>query len=141
MLLGGAKLSGLILELLSDGDRLAVSLGVGVNLAYAPRLPNRRTAALAEATLAPDPDAFLMRLEENLTGRLDRYAREGLGPIRAAWLVHAGGVGEPITARLPNETVSGVFGGLDARGALLLRTREGLRTITAGDVFFPGEGA
>ena len=137
MLLGGAKLSGLLLELLEDRGRRAVSLGVGVNLAAAPTLPDRRTAALTDTTLAPDPAAFLGLLDERLAAWRAAYDHAGLGPIRAAWLARAEGLGAPILARLPREEAAGVFEGIDARGALLLRTPVGLRTITAGDVFFP----
>ena len=141
VLLGGAKLSGLLLELLEEGGRRAVSLGVGVNLARAPRLPDRETAALSTVTLTPDPHAFLALLDAALARWRGTYAAEGLAPIRAAWLAHAAGLGGPMTARLPREEVGGVFEGVGADGALLLRTPYGLRTITAGDVFFPPERA
>ena len=141
VLLSGAKLSGLLLELLEADGRRAVSLGIGVNLAHAPTLPDRKAIALSAVTLAPDPLAFLRLLEARLAAWLATHAADGLAPIRAAWLAHAAGLGGPITARLPQCTLHGTFEGLDTHGALRLATPEGPRLVTAGDVFFPGEQA
>ncbi len=61
------------------------------------------------------------------------------GAIGDAWTTRAHGLGQACTARLSNETVEGVAEGLDADGALRLRTADGMvRRITAGDVFFGG---
>jgi len=56
--------------------------------------------------------------------------------VRAAWLARASGLGSPIRARLPNETRSGVFEGIDESGALLLNEGASVRAIAAGEVFF-----
>ena len=44
VLLSGGKLSGILLEMV----RGAIVVGIGVNIAHAPQLPDRKTAALAE---------------------------------------------------------------------------------------------
>ena len=137
VLLHGAKLSGLLLELLEEKGRRAVSLGIGVNLARAPALPERPTATLASEILAPAPPAFLDLLDAALTERLATYARDGLAPIRAAWLDAATGLGQPILVRLPNREVEGTFDGIDDAGALILGTKGDPLSVTAGDVFFP----
>ena len=64
--------------------------------------------------------------------RIRRYlAKYTINPARAH------GIGEACEARLPAETIAGVAEGLDADGALRLRTRSGVvRRITAGEVFF-----
>jgi BirA family transcriptional regulator, biotin operon repressor / biotin---[acetyl-CoA-carboxylase] ligase len=56
--------------------------------------------------------------------------------LREAWLGRASGLGASITARLPHETRQGVFEGIDASGALLLKEATGVRAIAAGEVFF-----
>ena len=51
-------------------------------------------------------------------------------------LARAVGLGSAIAARLPNATLTGIFAGIDAAGALLLDGVDGdRRTIAAGDVF------
>ena len=67
---------------------------------------------------------------------------EGFAPVREAWLRHAQGLNEQIEVRLPQETLQGVFAGLDAEGTLELRLPDGgVRHIAAGDVYLPGEAA
>ena len=53
VLIGGAKLAGILLERVGD----AVVIGIGVNLAAAPDLPDRATIALSAFGPAPDRDA------------------------------------------------------------------------------------
>jgi BirA family biotin operon repressor/biotin-[acetyl-CoA-carboxylase] ligase len=64
------------------------------------------------------------------------WLEEGFAPIRKNWLWRCIGQGEEIVVRLDKETLTGVFTDLDEDGALLLKTEDGVRRITAGDVFF-----
>jgi BirA family biotin operon repressor/biotin-[acetyl-CoA-carboxylase] ligase len=66
----------------------------------------------------------------------ERWETLGFQAIRNAWLARAKGVGEEIIVNLSNERLHGIFETLDHDGALVLRTSEGQRHITAGDVFF-----
>lgn len=138
VLLGGAKLSGLLLELAAEGRRQALLVGIGVNLAEAPAVEAYEAAALSMVARAPSPTDFLERLDAALFARLGLWRAEGFGALKAAWLAAASGMDGALTVRLPNETVTGRAAGLSEAGALLLRTPGGLRAVTAGDVFFPG---
>ncbi len=62
--------------------------------------------------------------------------RQGFETLRTAWLGRAQALGGPIRARLPHETRTGVFEGIDATGALLLNEQGRVRAIAAGEVFF-----
>lgn len=132
LLIDGAKLSGILLE--RSGD--AVVIGIGVNLAHAPDLPDRATTSLAAHGAAPDPADFLETLAEELARWLARW-REGLAAVRERWLAAAHPPGTALTARLPDgATIDGLFDGLDSDGALRLRLADGAqRVIHAGDVF------
>lgn len=145
MLLGGRKMGGMLLEgVFPPGARPgegAVIIGTGVNLAEAPD-----TGALYPvAALAQDggpvvtPAALLTVYMEALAAGLARWRSEGFGPIRAAWLAAAHGLGGPVTARLADgRELSGVFEALDGDGGMILRTASGDRErVVAGDVFFP----
>ena len=69
------------------------------------------------------------------------WEAQGFEPIRRAWLARAYGLGEPCTARLATEEFEGVAEDLDDTGALVLGLGDGTRrSITAGDVFFGGQG-
>lgn len=125
LLVGGAKLAGVLLE--RQGE--AVVIGFGVNLASHPRDLDRPAASLAAA---PAPEILLARLAAAFAAWLARWRREGLAPVRAAWLAAA----HPIGTALATADARGRFDGLDESGALRLRLPDGaLRVIHAGDVF------
>jgi BirA family biotin operon repressor/biotin-[acetyl-CoA-carboxylase] ligase len=65
------------------------------------------------------------------------WLAQGFAPVASAWTARAHGLGAPCVAVLTHERVEGIAEGLDADGALRLRTASGeVRRITAGDVFF-----
>ena len=133
LLINGAKLSGILLERAED----AVVVGIGVNLAHHPDLPDRPTTSLAAQGTPVDSTQFAETLDESFTLWLARWRGEGLAPIRQRWLDRAHPVGTALTACLPDGTAQdGLFDGLDADGALILRLADGdRRVIHAADVF------
>ena len=125
LLMGGAKLAGILLE--RQGD--AVIVGFGVNLAHHPEGLDRPATSLDPPV---DPDPFLGRLAAAFAAWLRRWRDEGVGPIRAAWLAAALPLGTPLVTH----DGAGTFDGLDESGALRLLTVGGaVRVIHAGDVF------
>jgi BirA family biotin operon repressor/biotin-[acetyl-CoA-carboxylase] ligase len=133
LLLGPAKLSGILLERAGDW----VVIGVGVNVAHHPDLPDREATSLVAQGSATDAAALLDRLAELFAAWLAWWRRDGLAPVVARWGERAHPPGTPLIARLPDgEAVEGAFDGLDAQGALTLRLADGeRRVIHAGDVF------
>nr|WP_282571752.1 biotin--[acetyl-CoA-carboxylase] ligase [Roseomonas acroporae] len=137
LLLGGAKLAGILVESSAGPEgRLAwLNLGFGVNLADAPPLPDRPVTSLAAAGIAPPaPEAFAPRL----LAMLDRWRRvpaaEGFAPVRAAWLRHGPPLGSAISVRQADGIRSGHFAGLDGDGRLLLEASGRLLALSAGEV-------
>lgn len=137
LLLGGAKMSGLLLEGGSRAGRLNVILGCGVNIASCPSdTPYPATYLKA---LAPEAsvEALLAALSDGWARRFAIWSEPGgFGPTRAAWLERAAFLGETITIRLPEGPLAGTFTGLDPTGRLELDTQGGRRLIDAGDLFF-----
>ena len=132
LLLGGAKLSGVLLERVDQ----AVVVGVGVNLAHAPDLPDRATTSLAEYDAPVAPGLFAETLAEAFARWLQTWRGQGIAPVRARWLDRAHPVGTALAARLPDGSAAeGLFAGLDADGALILRLADGrARVIHAADI-------
>jgi BirA family biotin operon repressor/biotin-[acetyl-CoA-carboxylase] ligase len=134
VLLDGGKLSGILLEMV----RGQVVVGVGVNLAQAPQLPDRKTAALAECGPAPDVETFAANLARHFATRLADWRTYGLKVTLQAFLngvVHA--QGSPLTVHDSDGTIlSGTFAGMEETdGALRLRLADGQeRVIRAGDL-------
>lgn len=139
-LLNGRKAAGVLLESAGSGARVDwLSVGVGVNLAHAPEVGPEdwpATSVAAETGAAPDAGAALGVLAAAFARWSAVLAAHGFAPLRAAWLARAARLGQRVAARLPHETVEGVFTDLDADGALMLAQGARLRRIQAADVFF-----
>ena len=137
LLLGGAKVAGLLLEGLQARGRFAVLIGFGVNVASAPQGLNYPTQALAAVAAAPTAAHLLRELS---LGWIEAQAQwsAGFARTRAEWQALAHGIGAEVRVRPPSGEVRGVMRGIDARGCLLLDTPAGQVTIDAGDLFFGG---
>lgn len=133
LLVAGAKLSGILLERMDD----AVVIGIGVNVAHHPDLPDRPATSLAAQGVAITPGDLLGRLAEMLAAWLGIWRGEGLAPVVARWIERAHPAGTPLHARLADgSTLDGKFETMAADGALMLRLADGSsRAIHAGDVF------
>ena len=129
LMAGPAKLAGILLE--RGGE--AVVIGFGVNLAHRPEGLDRPTTSVAALTgSAPAPADMLIDLAGVFARWLARWRGEGLRPIRRQWLARA----HPIGTALNAGGSDGLFDGLEADGALRLRTPDGrIETVRAGDVF------
>jgi BirA family biotin operon repressor/biotin-[acetyl-CoA-carboxylase] ligase len=128
LLVGGAKLAGILLE----RENEAIVIGFGVNVASHPDDLERPATSLAAFGPSPSPAVLLDMLVEAFARWLERWRGEGLRPVRARWLA----VAHPIGTALQTAQGEGLFDGLDEGGALCLRLADGsARVIHAGDVF------
>ncbi len=134
VLLDGGKLSGILLEMV----RGHIIVGIGVNLARAPQLPDRKTAAIADIAPPPEPEAFAASLAAAFDRRLEAWRTYGLAATLHAFQansIHA--AGSPVTVHDTDGSVlTGTFAGLDENdGGLRLRLADGSeRVIRAGDI-------
>lgn len=131
LLLGGAKLAGMLTESAADtaGGTGWLTIGIGVNLAFAPTIPGRATACLGPK--APMPQAFAPILLGQLAGWRAVLERQGLAPIRAAWMERGPSPGETLTLR---EGPVGFYRGLSDDGALLLEVEGRVLARHSGEV-------
>lgn len=131
-LLDGAKVAGILLESVIEGAELsAVLVGIGINVATAPELPDRPTARIANA----DADTIFTALLEALEDRYRQWRADGFGNIREAWLARGPDLGAPVTVGQGNERIEGRFAGLGNDGVLLIELAGGgVRRVASGDV-------
>jgi BirA family biotin operon repressor/biotin-[acetyl-CoA-carboxylase] ligase len=135
LMLGDAKLAGILLE--RSGDRVVA--GFGVNLAGAPVIAGRKTAALkpfAEVT----PQAFAPLLADRFTQIVNGWRFADPHQFAQAWLTRAHSIGTRLEVHSgPGERVAGWFEGIDHDGAMRLRRENGdIDVIRAGDVTLSG---
>lgn len=139
VLVDGKKIAGLLLESSGAENPLVewVIVGCGVNIAQMPDVADYETTCLNAAAERNVPvAACLTGFLSAFDTRYETWRRDGIGPIREAWLSRAAGLGREITVRLPNREMRGVFEGMDSSGALVLALSGGEReVITAGDIF------
>jgi len=133
VLVDDGKIAGILLEsvLSQTGEVQHVVAGIGVNVGFAPQLPDMRYPG---AMLGGTVEAALERLTAALAKRLAEWRAQGFETVRAAWLAQAGPLGAEVDVRLGNELVRGRFAGLDREGALLLETAQGPRKIVSGEL-------
>jgi BirA family transcriptional regulator, biotin operon repressor / biotin---[acetyl-CoA-carboxylase] ligase len=141
VLIDAQKCSGILLESWTNPYGLQVAIGIGINVLSQPENIEQKITCLANHPLPSGNQCEAATLFEFVLCSfhywLALWREQGFDPIREAWLARAMGLGQPIVARLPHETLEGVFVGLGPDGALALQLPDAtLRHISAGDVFF-----
>ena len=133
VLVDGGKIAGILLEsaIAQTGRVEHVVAGVGINVGFAPQLPEMRYPG---AALGGSVEAALEKFTHALAARLVEWRRDGFEAVRAAWLAKAGPIGAEVDVKLGDELVRGRFAGLDREGALLLDTAAGPRKIVSGEL-------
>jgi len=133
VLVDGGKIAGILLESAVGraGQVDHVVAGIGLNVGFAPQLPEMRYPGSA---LGGSVETALEGLTAALAARLAQWRRDGFETVRAAWLAQAGPIGAEVDVRLGDELVRGRFAGLDRQGALLLDTAAGPRKIVSGEL-------
>jgi BirA family transcriptional regulator, biotin operon repressor / biotin---[acetyl-CoA-carboxylase] ligase len=138
VLAGGKKLVGISLDAQALDDRLAVVVGIGINVLAAPE--GTPTPAISLAMLGVQIGA-----EELFSGLSDSWVEfrgiwdngRGFGQIRELWLQRATGLGQAVAIKSAGSTIEGIFETIDEQGCMIVRTSGGrLVPITAGDVYF-----
>ena len=129
ILLDGKKLAGILVE--RSGDKIIV--GIGVNIISNPTENVLYPTASLEGRLRPMTVAKRILLQYNTL--LELLDKKGFKAIRTRWLACAKGLGQAMSVHLADSEVQGIFKGISATGALLLKEKRRTRKITVGDVF------
>ncbi len=138
VLVEGRKVGGILLdsETAADGNLDWLVVGVGLNAASHPSEAEfPATSLAAEGAADAGVDGLLETFCSRFMAGLVAWRALGFAVVRRAWLQRAHGLGRPVTVRLENETLEGIFQALDADGAMVLSRNGRERRITAGDVF------
>src|SRR3546814_18602863 len=86
LLVGRAKLSGVLLERTGD----AIVIGIGLNIAHHPEGLDRPVTSMAECGAGDvEPGYFTEQLADIFASWLERWRTYGLHPVRSHWLKYA----------------------------------------------------
>ena len=132
ILIGDAKLAGILLE--REANHLIV--GVGVNIGIAPELPDRKATSLAAAGITISRNEFTELLTAIWPSYIHKWRSDGIAAIIEEWMAYAHPLGTQLrVSEAENAGLTGAFDGLETNGALRLQMMDGSRIIiNAGDV-------
>lgn len=130
----GRKLGGILIETVAVGASRMCVVGVGLNVLPQPTegLANG-FACLAEIDPAASAPRALAAVAAPLATTLLRFEREGFAPFAAAFARRDLLLGQRITTTLA-ELPEGLAQGVDARGALRVRSSTGEHRLVSGEV-------
>ena len=128
------KISGILIE---KGANDYLIIGIGVNIASAPRLDNTTYAAtsLQDIDISIGRNNFLERMLNNFDWLMEENICHGFISIRNKLLKYAAAIGKEIKIMQEQTEKRGIFSGIDDNGRLLLQTDDKIEKISAGDVF------
>jgi len=126
VLVGGDKLSGILVESTTIGQQAIAVIGIGLNLTSHPEGLDYPATCLGRHHSTTDRRAVLDALDRAIDLWLNAW-QEGRGSacIRSAWLERAGPIGEPVSVDTGGALLAGTFAGIDDDGALLLLDSDG----------------
>jgi len=137
VLVGGAKISGILLEsaVSADGAVEYLVVGIGINVATAPTDTPYPSTSLLDNQCLISTDEVMDRLEKSFANWYGIWCAQGFAPIRSMWLKRTNYLNSLINVRTAHESLNGVFTDIDENGALILDVDGDMRQIHAGDVF------
>ena len=122
VLVGGKKISGILLESVKVEDVYYLIIGVGINITYHPiNIDQPTTSLVAEELPVITPQALLEILIENFEKYYQIWEKNGFSFIRETWLKHAYKLHENISVKYQNDIVTGTFQGIDSIGRIILQ--------------------
>ena len=139
ILCGGAKLGGILIEMLGDaaGSCQAV-IGIGLNVqmpARAGKEIDQRWTDIRSATgTGVSRNQILIALLDQLLPLLADYEDSGFSPWRERWLELDAHAGKEVIVSSGDRRTAGTARGIDETGALVLDTALGRQVVHGGEV-------
>lgn len=135
LVVGANKLAGLLTEVVTSAQGLAVVVGVGVNLTYEGPEGVAATSVRHETGLTIEPRALLDIVIEALEPRRAALDTEdGRAGLRVEYERALSTIGQSVRVEQVHGDLLGDAVGVDQRGQLLVEVDGVVRTIEAGDV-------
>jgi len=135
LVVGENKLAGLLAEVVSDGDDLAVVAGIGVNLTYDGPPGVSATSVRAETGLTIAPRALLdILLEEIDTRRGLLETESGRATLREEYVGALATIDQWVRVEQTDAEIYGRAVGVDSQGRLQVEVEGDILVFAVGDV-------
>ncbi|WP_318403538.1 bifunctional biotin--[acetyl-CoA-carboxylase] ligase/biotin operon repressor BirA [Photobacterium leiognathi] len=137
------KLAGILVEMTGQaGDAAHLVIGMGLNVS----MPIKEQAEITQAwtNLAqacdnlPSRNQLAAQLIAHLTQTLIDYEQQGLTGFVERWNKIDNFLNRPVKLLIGERTIEGIARGIDAQGALLLETDEGVTPYIGGEISLRG---
>lgn len=142
VLIGGAKVAGVLLEMTGDASgHCQVVVGIGVNLAMSAQAAAFIDQAWTDVSSSGGQVArnqFVALLLNDLLPMLANFQQRGFEPIKAEWEALDAFRDQPVKLTTAATVIEGIARGLDISGGLLLETTEGVRVLKGGELSLRG---
>lgn len=134
VMLEGAKLGGLLLEVEQTARGPAVVLGIGVNLQHFPDDARYVATSLQAQGVEVAAEAIMDRVLRSLDVRLDEWKASGFGRVREAWASRGHRRGDSLRIGSAGARVDATFVGLDLDGSLLALVDGKVERFTSAEI-------
>lgn len=136
---GESKLAGILVEMRGQyGEPADMVIGCGINvnlgLGAASRIDRQWTDLHQIYGAQVDRNLLAREVIGHLHRGLRQFEQQGLTPFLERWRQRDRYLGKTVRVLLADSEVAGVAAGVDASGALLLETEDGVRAFNSGEV-------
>jgi BirA family transcriptional regulator, biotin operon repressor / biotin---[acetyl-CoA-carboxylase] ligase len=135
ILIGDAKLSGMLSELEAEADRVSfINLGIGINVNNDPAPKEQRAVSLKKVLGKTVPRrAVLAAFLDEFEKQMADIAHEN---VIDEWKIYSGTLNRPVKIVTLHDTFQGVAEDVDETGTLILRQGDGtVKKVVYGDCF------
>ncbi|ALS78402.1 biotin--acetyl-CoA-carboxylase ligase [Planococcus kocurii] len=146
ILLNGKKCTGILTELQSDADGIqALIIGIGLNINqekddFDAEVQDIATSLKMESGEAVNRQKLVQSLLFYMELYTHMYIEEGFAMLKILWESYSTTIGQPVRARMTNQTLEGIAEGITDDGVLQLRTADGkLHGIYSADIEMTNE--
>jgi len=141
LLLNSKKFGGILTELKSSSHHLEyLIVGIGLNINqrqndFPPEISRQATSPAIESGRVFDRTKMFLSLREELIYAYHQFFERGCRSFYHLWLKHNSTLGQTLTVKKGNDTISGLAVDLTSEGALTIKDNRGqTHTINCGEV-------
>jgi BirA family biotin operon repressor/biotin-[acetyl-CoA-carboxylase] ligase len=137
LVLGGAKLGGILVQTRSQGRGVLAVIGIGINCRHDAVLATRlrRPVAALDSVITVQRNRVIETLARSVLAALAIFEAHGLEPLRAEWeRMHAHADARVRVRLADGRVITGIARGLENNGALRLQIGAQIRTLSGASV-------